>query len=64
MLKIHWHCDDWVLPGVKYVMFVVTDEFGNNHSHFHLVRDMPELRAAIEVLSLFAALLVSELRGN
>lgn len=61
MLKVHWHCDDWALPGVKYVMFVVTDEFGNNHSHFHLVRDILELRTAVEVLSVFAAVVTAEL---
>lgn len=64
MLKVHWSCEDWAAPGIKYVMFVVTDEFGNNHSHFHLVRDMLELRRAVEVLSVFAGLLVSELEGS
>ena len=64
MLKVHWHCEDWVEPGVKYVMFVVTDEYGNNHSHFHLVRNRLELHLAVEVLSVFAKLLVRELEGS
>lgn len=61
--KVHWHAEPWVAPGTWYVMFVVTDESGNNHSHFHVVRNAAEARTAVEVLSLFAAVVIAELEG-
>lgn len=60
---VHWHAEPWVAPATWYVMFVVTDESGNNHSHFHVVRNASEARTAVEVLSLFAAVVIAELEG-
>lgn len=61
--KVHWHADEWVVPGTWYVMFVVTDESGNNHSHFHVVRNTAEALVAIKVLAMFAAAVIAELEG-
>ena len=59
-MKVYWEGSPWVYPGIWYVMFTVITPEGNNHSHFHLVRNVGELRAAIEVLSMFVDVVKSE----
>lgn len=59
-MKVYWECSPWVYPGIWYVMFTVVTSGGNNHSHFHLVRSIEELRVAVEVLTTFVAVVQSE----
>ena len=59
-MKVYWEGSPWVYPGIWYVMFTVVTTEGNNHSHFHLVRNIAEVRTAIEVLSVFVAVIKTE----
>jgi len=59
-MKVYWEGSPWVYPGIWYVMFTVITAEGNNHSHFHLVRNTAELRTAIEVLSVFVDVVKAE----
>lgn len=59
-MKVYWEGSPWVYPGIWYVMFTVVTSEGNNHSHFHLVRSIEELRVAIEVLRVFVAVIKTE----
>ena len=62
-MKVYWEGSPWVYPGIWYVMFTVITPEGNNHSHFHLVRSIEELRVAIEVLSVFVDVVKVEVSG-
>lgn len=62
-MKVYWEGSQWVYPGIWYVMFTVITDEGNNHSHFHLVRNTAELRTAIEVLSVFVDVVKAEVSG-
>ena len=62
-MKVYWEGSPWVYPGIWYVMFTVITPEGNNHSHFHLVRNTAELRTAIEVLSVFVDVVKAEVSG-
>ena len=59
-MKVYWECSTWVYPGIWYVMFTVITPEGNNHSHFHLVRNIAEVRTAVEVLSVFVGVVKQE----
>ena len=62
-MKVYWESQPWVHPGIWYVMFTVITAEGNNHSHFHLVRSIEEAKVAVEVLSVFVAVIQSEVAG-
>lgn len=59
-MKVYWESQPWVHPGIWYVMFTVITPEGNNHSHFHLVRNTAELETAFEVLSVFVDVVKAE----